>query len=69
MHYKAVRRALCGAACKYAEGQQTDLVEWLPALNGYTLAGDYLPEFYQLPAKGPDDTVSYICIPLKKTER
>ena len=40
--------------------------EWLPTLQGYTLAGNYSLEFYLPPAKEPADTVSYICIPLKK---
>jgi AraC family transcriptional regulator len=40
--------------------------EWLPALKGYTLAGNYLLEFYLPPASEPADTVSYICVPLKK---
>ena len=40
--------------------------EWLPALQGYTLAGNYSLEFYLPPAKDPAETVSYICIPLKK---
>ena len=40
--------------------------EWLPSLQGYTLAGNYSLEFYTPPAKNPADTVSYICIPLKK---
>lgn len=40
--------------------------EWLPALQGYTLSGNYSLEFYLPPTKNPDDTVSYICIPLKK---
>lgn len=40
--------------------------EWLPALQGYTLAGNYSLEFYLPPAKDPADTVSYICVPLKK---
>ena len=40
--------------------------EWLPALKGYALAGDYSLEFYMPPAKDPADTVSYICVPLKK---
>lgn len=42
--------------------------EWLPSLQGYTLAGNYSLEFYMPPAKDPSDTVSYIGIPLKKTE-
>lgn len=40
--------------------------EWLPSLKGYELAGNYSLEFYLPPAKDPADTVSYICIPLKK---
>ena len=40
--------------------------EWLPSLQGYKLAGNYSLEFYLPPAGDPADTVSYICIPLKK---
>ncbi|MBQ8982669.1 MAG: AraC family transcriptional regulator [Lachnospiraceae bacterium] len=40
--------------------------EWLPSLQGYTLAGNYSLEFYPMPAENPNDTVSYIGIPLKK---
>ncbi|MBR1383332.1 MAG: GyrI-like domain-containing protein [Ruminococcus sp.] len=40
--------------------------EWLPSLKGYALAGNYSLEFYLPPAEDPADTVSYICIPLKK---
>ena len=40
--------------------------EWLPSLQGYTLAGNYSLEFYLPPAEEPAETVSYICIPLKK---
>ena len=40
--------------------------EWLPSLQGYTLAGNYSLEFYLPPANDPADTESYICIPLKK---
>ncbi|WP_295115433.1 helix-turn-helix domain-containing protein [Ruminococcus sp.] len=40
--------------------------EWLPALQGYTLAGNYSLEFYLPPDENPAETVSYICIPLKK---
>ena len=40
--------------------------EWLPSLQGYTLAGNYSLEFYLPPAEDPAETVSYICIPLKK---
>ena len=57
--------------------------EWLPSLKGYTLAGNYLVEVYMTPAATPTgsaaltgsadprssaDTVSYICVPLKKKE-
>jgi AraC family transcriptional regulator len=41
--------------------------EWLPALQGYTLAGNYLLEFYPPQTETTAETVSYICIPLKKT--
>ena len=40
--------------------------EWLPSLQGYALAGNYSLEFYLPPTEDPADTVSYICIPLKK---
>ena len=40
--------------------------EWLPALQGYTLAGNYSMEVYLTDAKDPADAVRYICIPLKK---
>ena len=40
--------------------------EWLPSLQGYTFAADYSLEAYTPPAENPADTVSYICIPLKK---
>ena len=40
--------------------------EWLPALKGYALAGSYSLEVYMPPAENPEDTLSYICIPLKK---
>ena len=40
--------------------------EWLPALQGYALAGNYSLEVYMPPAEKPEDTVSYICIPVKK---
>ena len=40
--------------------------EWLPSLQGYALAGNFSLEFYLPPAKDPAETVSYICIPLKK---
>jgi len=40
--------------------------EWLPALTGYQLAGNYSIEIYTPPAENPEDNVSYICIPLKR---
>ena len=40
--------------------------EWLPALSGYELAGNYSLEVYMPPTEDPADTVSYIWIPLKK---
>ena len=40
--------------------------EWLPALKGYKLAGDYDIEVYSPPAGNPEDSVCYIWVPLKK---
>ena len=40
--------------------------EWLPSLSGYELSGNYSFEVYMPPAGNPADTVSYICVPLKK---
>lgn len=40
--------------------------EWLPALKGYRLAGNYSIEVYAPPTKKPEDTVSYIWVPLKE---
>lgn len=40
--------------------------EWLPALQGYTLAGGHLLELYMPQEGSPAGTVSYICIPLNK---
>ena len=40
--------------------------EWLPSLKGYELAGNYSMEVYTPPTEKPEDTVSYICVPLKK---
>ncbi|MBQ9384375.1 MAG: AraC family transcriptional regulator [Ruminiclostridium sp.] len=40
--------------------------EWLPSLSGYELAGNHSIEVYMPPAEDPADTVSYICVPLKK---
>ena len=42
--------------------------EWLPSLKGYSLAGNYSIEVYMPPADKPEDTISYIGIPLKKEE-
>lgn len=40
--------------------------EWLPALKGYALAGNYSLEVYAPPAEAPEDTLSYIWIPLRR---
>ncbi len=40
--------------------------EWLPALQGYELAGKYNLEVYGPPAENPEDNENYIWIPLKK---
>lgn len=40
--------------------------EWLPALKGYQLAGNYSIEAYSPPAERPEDTECAIWIPLKK---
>ena len=40
--------------------------EWLPALKGYALAGNYNLEVYMPPAERPEDEVSEIWVPLKK---
>lgn len=40
--------------------------EWLPSLQGYTLAGNYSLEFYMTGANEFADALTYICIPLKK---
>ena len=40
--------------------------EWLPNLKGYALAGNYNLEVYAPPAEKPEDTLSYIWVPLKK---
>lgn len=40
--------------------------EWLPALTGYELAGNYSIEMYTPPKGNPAENVSYIWIPLKK---
>ena len=42
--------------------------EWLPALREYTLAGNWSLEIYMPPAEKPEDTLSYICVPLKKAD-
>ena len=41
--------------------------EWLPSLQGYTFAANYSFEVYTGIPENPEDTVSYIAIPLKKT--
>ncbi len=40
--------------------------QWLPALKGYRLAGNYSLEVYSPPTEDPQDWVNYIWIPLKK---
>ena len=40
--------------------------EWLPALQGYALAGEYDIEVYLPPEEGSQDMSVYIWIPLKK---
>ena len=40
--------------------------EWLPALKGYKLAGNYNLEVYNPPAENPEDEESYIWVPLVK---
>ena len=40
--------------------------EWLPALQGYSLAGAYDIEVYLPPEEGSDDMKVYIWVPLKK---
>ena len=40
--------------------------EWLPALQGYSLAGEYDIEAYLPPQEGSDEMTVYIWVPLKK---
>lgn len=40
--------------------------EWLPALQGYSLAGEYVIEVYLPPEEGSDCMKVYIWVPLKK---
>ena len=40
--------------------------EWLPSLQGYSLAGDYDFEVYLPPKEGSEDMTIYIWVPLKK---
>ena len=40
--------------------------EWLPALQGYSLAGEYDIEVYLPPEEGSDDMKVYIWVPLKR---
>ncbi len=40
--------------------------EWLPALQGYALAGEYDIEVYLPPEEGASDSRVYIWVPLKK---
>ena len=41
--------------------------EWLPSLQGYTLAGEYAIEVYLPPEEGSQEMPVYIWVPLKKT--
>ena len=40
--------------------------EWLPSLQGYTIAGEYDIEVYLPPKEGEKDMSVYIWVPLKK---
>ena len=40
--------------------------EWLPALKGYRLAGNYSLEVYSMPAGNPEEAETYIWIPLTR---
>lgn len=40
--------------------------EWLPALRGYKLAGNYSLEVYGPPAEDPEENENYIWVPLEK---
>ena len=40
--------------------------EWLPALQGYSIAGEYDIEVYLPPEEGSDDMKVLICVPIKK---
>lgn len=40
--------------------------EWLPALQGYSLAGDYDLEVYLPPMDGREEMTVAIWVPLKK---
>ena len=42
--------------------------KWLPTLRGYQLAGNYSLEVYTELPEAPEETISYIWIPLKKTD-
>ena len=42
--------------------------EWLPALKGYSLAGEYDIEVYLPPKEGSDEMNIFIWVPLKKAE-
>ena len=42
--------------------------EWLPALQGYELVGEYDIEVYLAPEPGSNEVQTFIWVPLKKTE-
>jgi AraC family transcriptional regulator len=55
--------------CNLSNLQETNTKiwsEWLPALKGYSLAGEYDIEVYLPPEEGSNDSKVYIWIPLKK---
>lgn len=55
--------------CTIEALQETDTKirsEWLPALRGYSLAGDYDVEVYLPPKEGEEDMTVGIWVPLKK---
>ena len=55
--------------CKMSTLQDTNTKiwsEWLPALKGYSLMGEYDIEVYLPPEEGSDEMSVYIWVPLKK---
>ncbi|SFB99643.1 AraC family transcriptional regulator [Butyrivibrio sp. YAB3001] len=57
--------------CKMSTLQETNTKiwsEWLPALKGYSLMGEYDIEVYLPPEEGSDEMSVYIWVPLKKND-